>query len=121
MPGQLTPVVLLPRFTTLSGADTFSTIGMDVTEYSSAFINLWRGPLNGTNSPTYAFLFEESSDGVNYTPCTISPSETDPGADDETQYEVTLKKRWLRLSITLTGTNPSVTTWAVGFLEERLT
>ena len=120
MAGRLTPVVLLPRFTTLSGADTFRTIGMDVTEYQNALISIWRSPLVGT-SPTFAFLFEESSDGQAYTPCAISPSETDPGADDETQYTVTLKKRWLRLSITLAGTNPVATCWAVGFLEERLT
>lgn len=120
MAGRLTPVVLLPRFTTLAGADTFRTIGMDVTEYSSGLINMWRSPLVGA-SPTFAFLFEESSDQAVWTACAFTPSETDPGADDETQYTVTLKKRWLRLSITLGGTSPVATCWAVGFLEERLT
>ena len=120
MAGQLIPVVLMPRFTCLSGADTFRTIAMDVTPYSSGLLSVWRSPLLGS-SPTFAFLFEESSDQVTWTACTISPSETDPGADDETQYTVTLKKRWLRVAITLGGGSPVATLWIAGFLEERET
>ena len=69
MAGQQTPLVLLPRYTTYAGASTFLTLAMDVTEYSSASVNVWRGKLLGTDTPTVAFSLEESSDQVNWTAC----------------------------------------------------
>ena len=40
MAGELVPLVLLPRYTTYAGADTFTSIGMDVTPYSKAIVNV---------------------------------------------------------------------------------
>ena len=92
MAGELTPVVLLPRYTAYVGATTFTTIGMDVTNYSKALVTVWRGPLVGT-SATIGFTFEESTDQNSWSTCTgVSPS-VDPGADTDTQYEPELKKR----------------------------
>ena len=59
MAGELVPLVLIPRYTTYSGAHTFTTIAMDVTDYQSAIVNVWRGALNGGG--TYAISFEEST------------------------------------------------------------
>lgn len=118
MAGMQTPVVMVPRYSCYSGADDFMTIAMDVTAYSKATLNIWRSPLVGT-TPTFAFLFQESTDQVTWSACAISPSGTDPGADSETQYEVTLTKRWFRLKLTLGGTDPVATCWCVGFFEER--
>jgi len=51
MAGELVPLVLLPRYSSYVGASTFTTIGMEVTDYANAIVNVWRGKLIGT-SPT---------------------------------------------------------------------
>ena len=119
MAGELTPLVVLPRYTTYAGASTFVTIAMDVTEYQTAIVNLWRGKLIGT-TPTVAFTCQESSDQVNWTTCAgTNVSSYDPGEETEAQASATLAKRWFRLRIVLGGTTPIGTCWAVGFLEQR--
>jgi hypothetical protein len=90
---------------------------MDVTAYVSATLNAWRSALVGT-TPTFALAFEESTDQVTWTACSVSPSQPDP-TSTETQYSVTLKKRWFRVKVTLGGTAPVATCWCVGFFEER--
>ena len=47
MAGELVPLVLLPRYSTFSGAHSFTTIGMEVSDYSSAIVNVWRS-IKGT-------------------------------------------------------------------------
>jgi hypothetical protein len=118
MAGELVPLVLIPRYTTYAGPSTFTTVAMDVTQYQSAIVNVWRGNLLGT-SPTYNISFEESTDQVTWATCT-NGSGGDPGADTEAQYTPTLTKRWFRAKLVLGGTDPVVTTWAIGFLELRL-
>ena len=120
MAGNLVPLVMLPRFSTYAGATSFKTIAMDVTAYQSAILNVWRGPGVGT-SPTMAIAFEESTDQVDWSTCatTPDPTSTPPAANTEVQYVADLKKRWYRVVVTLGGTAPVVTSWAVGFLEER--
>lgn len=54
-----------------------------------------------------------------WTTCT-GGAATDPGTNTEAQVVATLKKRWFRVKVTLGGTDPIGTCWAVGFLEERL-
>lgn len=130
MAGVQVPLVLLPRYTTYAGVTTssdpafFTTVGMDVTPYSSATVSVWRGPLLGGGSPTITVAFEESMDQANWTeitPSTITPSGADMSPDEnvETTYKLPFQKRWLRMRISLTGTAPVVSCWAVGFLEER--
>jgi hypothetical protein len=121
MPGELVPLVLLPRYTTFAGDGTFVTIAMDVTEYSTAIVNCWRGKLLGTAGPSIALTFEESSDQVNWTTCGgTNVSAYDPGENTEGQASATLNKRWFRVKVVIGGTLPAVTCWAVGFLEQRL-
>ena len=55
--------------------------------------------------------------------CSGSPNGgggTDPAENVETQYELTLKKRWFRVKVLLGNADNVVSCWAVGFLEERL-
>ena len=121
MAGELTPLVLLPRYTTYAGASDFVTIAMDVSDYQKAIINLWRGILLG-GSPTITFSCEESTDQVFWTPCAgTNVTAFDPGQADEKQATATLAKRWFRLKVALTGSSPgpAATCWAVGFLEQR--
>ena len=118
--GNLVPLVVIPRYTTYSGATSFTTIGMDVMEYDTASLNVWRGPLGGT-APGFGITFQESMDQDTWTTCGGTSAGSDPGANTEAQYTATLTKRWFRVLLTLTGTQPIVTCYAIGFLQERLT
>ena len=120
MAGVQTPVVMLPRYSCFSGPDNFMTIAMDVTAYSKATLNTWRSPLCAVGA-TFAIAFEESTDQVTWSACAVSGTPfPDPTADSETQYVVTLAKRWFRVKVTLGGASyPVATCWCVGFFEER--
>jgi len=116
MAGELVPLVLLPRYSSLVSSHSFTTIGMEVSAYSKAIVNVWRGAV--TNSGTFAVVFEESTDQLTWTTCT-NGTGGDPGAGSEAQYVPELNKRWFRIKVTLSGTDPSVSCWAIGFLEMR--
>jgi hypothetical protein len=117
MAGELVALVLIPRYSTYIGDTVFTTIAMDVTEFTKAIVNVWRGPLLGS-APTYALSFEESTDQVTWTTC-ANGTGGDPGEDTEDQYTPDLKKRWFRAKLVLAGAGAAVTTWAIGFLEMR--
>jgi hypothetical protein len=117
MAGELVPLVMLPRYTTLTGATDFTTIGMEVADYTSAILNIYRGPV--ANSGTFAITLEESTDQQSWSTCSGTTASYDPGSGTEGQQTATLKKRWFRVKITLTGTDPAVSCWALGFLEMR--
>ncbi|MCK6479533.1 MAG: hypothetical protein HUU06_11260 [Planctomycetaceae bacterium] len=120
MAGQLTPLVLIPRYTTYSGSQDFTTIGMDVTAYQTVIVNFWRPALIGGGTDI-AVYFEESTDQNSWSECAGSPSQpVNPLPNQETQYSYTLSKRWFRLRLVLPNTTNVVTCYAVGFLEERL-
>jgi hypothetical protein len=118
MAGEFVPLVLLPRYSSYVGASTFTTIGMEVSEYSAASVNVWRGKLTGT-TPTFGVTFQESIDQITWTTCTGTTPDVDPGEETEALYTATLKKRWFRIKVTLGGTTPAGTCWAIGFLEKR--
>ncbi len=117
MAGKLFPLVLLPRLTTLAGAGAFKTIGVDVSAFESAIVHVWRGTLRGT-VPTILVGFEESEDLDRWTDCT-GGTPFAPAADTETMVELTLKRRYLRAVVTLSGTNVAVSLFAVGHLVSR--
>jgi len=119
MAGELTALVLIPRYTTLVGANTFTTVGLEVVQYSKALANVWRSTMIGS-SGTFQVSFEESTDGVTWTVCT-NGGAADPGADTEIQYTPQINKRWFRVKVVTTGTDVGVTCWVVGFLEQRET
>jgi hypothetical protein len=116
MAGMLVPLVLFPRFTTLTGNTTFSTIGMDVTEYEQAIVSFWRS--SGISPGVPLIDFEESTDQTNWTDCGGGPF-ADPGANTEGQFQPELTKRWFRISVTLPNASSAVTLWCLGFLMQR--
>lgn len=120
MAGELVPLVVIPRYSTLVGTTSFTTVGMEVSDYSKAIVNVWRGDLTGT-SPGFGITFQESTDQQTWSTCTGTTAGADPGLDTETQYQATLTKRWFRIKIDLSGTDPAVSCWAIGFLEMRET
>jgi hypothetical protein len=117
MAGRLFPLVLLPRLTTLAGAGTFRTIGVDVSAFEGAIVHVWRGGLRGTG-PTMSLGFEESEDQASWFDCAGGAPFT-PSADQETMVELTLKRRYLRAVVTLAGTDVAVSLFAVGHLISR--
>ncbi len=122
MAGELVPLVLLPRYTTYAGADDYTTIGMDVTAFHKAIVNVWRGvDVASAGSVTFGANFEESTDQDNWTACSVTPASSTVTASSEVQFTVTITKRWFRIKVSVAGTDPVVTCWAVGFLEARET
>jgi hypothetical protein len=119
MAGEVVPLVLLARYTTYSTDAVYTTIAMDVTEYSTAIVNLWRSALVGAGGAV-KFNLQESTDQVNWTTCDGTTADFDPGAVTETQYTATLNKRWFRITVQCPNANNVMSCWAVGFLERRL-
>jgi len=117
MAGELVPLVLLPRYTTYCGATDFTTIAMEVADYAKAHVSVWRGPMIGTG-PTFTVVFQESTDQLTWTTCN-NGTGGDPGSGSEAQYTPELNKRWFRIKVTLGGTDPVGSCWAIGFLELR--
>jgi hypothetical protein len=119
MAGELETTTLIPRFSSFLAAGTYTTGGLNVTDFAGATVHVWRGPLIGT-SPTVSFTFEESIDQESWTTC-VGDAGGDPGASAEGVYTITFKKRWFRVKVTLggTGAGPGVTCWAVAGLERR--
>ena len=116
--GEYVPLVLIPRYSSYVGASAFTTIGMEVQDYAKAIVNVWRGNMTGT-SPTFGVTFQESTDQLTWTTCAGTTAASDPGAETEAQYTATLTKRWFRVALTLAGTDPAASAWALGFLEMR--
>ena len=117
MAGELVPLVMLPRYASFVGAETFTTIGMEVTDYTNAIVNVWRGPIPGAG--TFGITFQESTDQDTWSTCGNTTVDSDPGASAEAQYTANLKKRWFRVKVVLGGTDPAVSCWGLGFLEMR--
>jgi hypothetical protein len=111
------PLVLLPRFTTLAGAQAFYSLAIDITAYQQLDLTLWRGPLLGT-SPTFAAFVYESLDREHWFEAS-GLQGVDPGTATETAYVWVLTRRWLHFRVELTGTSPVATCWAAGFLSKR--
>lgn len=118
MIGELVPLVLIPRYTSFVGANEFTTTPFDAADFSTGSVRLWRGALLGTDSPTFLAFFETSNDKVVWTP--QNPSGDDPGANSAMPITLALGRRWLRVRVVLTGTNPAVTCMCAGTLTRRV-
>ena len=118
MKGELVPVVLVPRYTGYVGSGTYTTMPLNVEAFAKGTITLWRGRLPGTGSPTFTAYFEDSHDGVEWTP--FDAGGEDPGADASAIVRFDLVRRWLRVRVVLTGSGTGASCWAVGMLERRV-
>lgn len=105
------PIVLLPRGTSFAGAGTYSTIGVSLRPFRVVRLDLWRGTLLGTGSPTFTAFLEESSDGVSWHDLSGGGIDPDTGGDAAT---VEVGCRLFRARVVLTGTNPVVSCHIVG-------
>ena len=113
----VTPAVLIPRFTSLVGAQRFDTLPIDVAAYEEAKLYLWRGPVVGTGT-TFKVKVLESTDREGWQ-MVFGTTELEPMEDREEPLDFQLTKRWFRVSVTLNGTNPGATCWLQGFFINR--
>lgn len=108
-PIEVQKVVLLPRYTSFSGARTFLSAPLNVRAFASADLVAWFGSPIGT-SATVTVVFQESPDLKIWTDlATMTPT---PGTEDA--VTVSFGKEWVRIAVTLGGTNPGFTGWCVG-------
>jgi hypothetical protein len=115
MPESTVPVVLFGRFSTLAGASTFATLPVNVVEYETAMLHVWRGRIRATS--TFGFALEESNDGTVWTVL----ASGDPGMEAEVLMTATLTKAYMRGKVILTDATdvPVATCYAFGDLVAR--
>jgi len=118
MAGKRLPVVFASRFTTYAGGGDFPTVALDLADYESAVIHVWRGMLVGS-MPSFGVTFEESTDSITWTTCSGTTAEADPGQQTEVPYMVTLGKRFVRVRVSLGGANTVASCYAYGHLVRR--
>jgi hypothetical protein len=125
MIGELTPLVMIPRYTSYVGAATYTTVPLEISEFSGAAIEFWRGQLAGKpQGATFQAYLQEAFDlslpeAEAWT--NLASTSTD---DTSTVFKVTFTKRYFRIKIVLTGEPTdnlvAITCWAAGSLERRV-
>ncbi len=118
MAGKYVPLVVLPRFSTFVGNGIYWTQPIPVAAYYALSLNVWRGAMNGSGAPATSVQFQESNE--------LSSWEATAGTGGgvvppmvETQYRPLLSRAWFRMGVVISGTNPGVTCYAIGFAELR--
>ena len=119
MPAIDSTFVLLPRFTTLAGATSFTTLPMDVSAFGGAQFQVWRGQFRTKDdsiAKSFKIYLEESLDTQTWVlgPDTPAAIEINEGAIKLFSYDFRL--RWFRLRVEIAGNQPIVTCWAEGLL-----
>lgn len=115
--GQITPLVLIPRFTSYinpSSTRDFPSVALDASAYSGGEVVLWCGPLIGSSASVDVEI-QDSEDGVIWTAL-----DSGGGSSSSETLTLTLKRRWLRIVVTLAGTNAAITCWCSGYLKRRV-
>jgi hypothetical protein len=112
-------IVLLPRFTTLVGVSSaghyydFTTLPLDVSRFSGAQFQFWRGAGAGT----LGVFLEESLDADTWSLGPFSPAEIVVPAQSAVFFSYNFLLRWFRLRVRLTGAAwPIISCWAEGLL-----
>ena len=122
MAGLNVPLVMIPRFTSYVGAAAYTTAPLDVSEYGSFVLTVWRGPLVGTpvSGAALSLVFEQSDDADVWSTFTGVSAITTANANSVVTADLTM--RWFRAKVTLTEDANHVvalTCWAVGNLVRR--
>ncbi len=109
-------LVLVPRFTTLGATGVFYFKPINVRAYYAANVTAWRGRPRGT-SVDLTIDMQASYDLVNWDDWGGS---LDPSADDEQTELLTIDREWLRVRVTITGSDSVANTiWVVGEFTAR--
>jgi len=102
-------IVLLSRFTTLVGVDTFHTLPLDVSRYGGAQFQVW-------SAQGMKIRFSESLDTENWTLGPSTPTTFTINPNEVKFFGYTFLLRWFRLEIVVESAAPLVTCWAEGLL-----
>jgi hypothetical protein len=118
MPAIDSSFVIMPRFTTLVGQATFTTMPMDVSAYGGAQFQVWRGPFRVSDGGvgTLNVYLEESLDTQTWVTGPSTPAAYPVNPFETKFFSYDFRLRWFRLRIVTTGANPIVTCWAEGLL-----
>ena len=95
-------VVFLPRLTTLIGltGSEFTTLPLDVSQYSGAQFQVWRGSMD---SGTFTLYLEESLDGQTWVLGASTPTGFPFTTEATKFFSYSFRLRWFRLRIAATG------------------
>ena len=106
-------VVLIPRYSSLTGPHTYRFAPVNVRDFAKADLTAWRGVLAGTDALFSVFL-EESIDLVLWNE--VLDSSMAPSAGTEAVASCELELPWVRAVVDLSApiTDCAVTCWMVG-------
>lgn len=115
---KTTKIAILPRFTTIVGGTptgtTVYTPPVNVEAIARANLTMWVGTIFGT-TPQVVLSVEESADLTEWS-ALGGGSFISPGQETDS---VEFGQQWMRLAITVTGTNSAVMCWVVGEFTPR--
>ena len=112
MEADVDKLILLPRFTTFAGATTFETPPLNVRQYGIAYVDLTIAGALGSPAADATVVVQESPD-LGYWREVATLVE-----GDATQAVFSFE--WMRLTITVSGTDPALVLWCVGnFIRRR--
>lgn len=125
MLGELVPLVMIPRFTSYVGEASYTTVPMDISGFSGAALEFWRGQLAAkVQGATFNAYLEEAFDlSLPEAEAWTVLDSTD--VDDATAvFKVAFTRRYFRIRIVLvadlTYGIAAITCWAAGNLERRI-
>lgn len=127
MAGAAVPLIMIPRFSTYSGEGSFTSAPLDVSGYSKAVLQFWRGPLVGTVSgatPSFAAVFQQSQVGYDDPGSWVDVGSVITSVNTVSTVELDLDRRWFRVKIDLVASladlGVGITCWAIGSLVQRV-
>ena len=106
-------VILLPRYSSFSGATLFRVPPIYVRPYGDVVVHAWRA--TGMGVGTMSLTIEQSVDLETWHTLDVLTL----AADTEASTGLELTDDWLRVTAQLTGTDPSTTCWALADLVQR--
>ena len=114
MEGVAVPVVIIPRYSSFVGVNVFTTQPLLVEEFSKAQIVFFRSGMDAGAS--FSASFQTSQNQQDWFDDPGSPITS---VATEDIHEVDLPRKWFRIRIELSGSDPAITCWAAGLLIRR--
>ncbi len=125
MKGEMVPLILIPRYTTYVGNqdEGFPSVPMEMTAYEDGEVVFWRGELltSGGVTPDVRFHLEASMDAVAWTPISTGATGMPIPAKTPVSVGVGFSKKWFRVRTVLYGNEATVSCWAIGQVNTRVT
>ena len=99
-----------------SGQQSFRSAPIDVRDFATAELTGWRSQYVGTGT-AFSIRLEESVDLLTWR--TVADSAVVPAADTEESTSCEFEMPWVRVWVSLGGTDVGVTAWYVGTFTRR--